>query len=79
MLTVKGDLGHCDEGLEVFWEFDLCLSEATKVGSDFIESGSWVGIVRDLDVKNLLEFEVDGGDSNLSVVVLEVVPKLHGV
>jgi len=76
VFAVRGDLGHGDEGLEVFWEFYFSFGEAAEVGDDSIESGGWIGVVRYSEFEDLLEFEVDGGDSDLPVVFLEGGPEL---
>jgi len=76
VFAVGGDLGHGDEGLEMFGEFYIGLGKAAEVGDDSIESGGWVGVVRYSELEDLLEFEVDGGDTNLPVVFLEGGPEL---
>jgi len=75
IFTIGGDLGHGDEGLEVFGEFYFGLGEAAEVGDNPIESGGWVGVVRYSEFEDLLEFKVDGGDTNLPVVFLEGGPE----
>jgi len=79
VFAIGGDFGHGDEGFEVFGEFYLCLGEATEMGFDFVESGSWVGIFWYPEFEDLLEFEVNGGDSDFPVVFFEGVPKLRWI
>jgi len=76
VFAVGGDLGHGDEGLEVFGEFYFSLGESAEVGDDSVESGGWVGVVRYSEFEDLLEFKIDGGDTNLPVVFLEGGPEL---
>jgi len=45
------------------------------VGSDSVESRSRVGVVRYPQFEDLLEFEVDGGDTDFPVIFLESVPE----